>query len=388
MTRPPVGGGGRRRRSTARARERDETARPGRDVHRAGGCPAALHATPSSAFSESRAGPWGPRGPAGPGVTRSSRGRADRACGAGLARWTGRPCRPCRTGGDLLGLARRLGRSRPPDPRGPAGPTWPFLLQVTTRSPTLHFDASLTTRRYFFWQAVMVSWFRDVAEPVARAAAPPARPSATNPTAIVRTCTHPPFVGVAPVVVAEAFPTPDVPDTTRAREKRMALRACGNLVTDSLPGMAREAGDEREFVTLCRRSRSAPSSHSSTPISARAHAPLSRNAAMRPARPRPAVPAPPLPAGAPVASAETRPYPIWARLTAALWLLVLGMLIGGTAIPHAQDRPRVVPPGEDVTICPRPAERSTPDQLPPGPAARPVAVRAAVPGYNPACPGL
>ncbi len=85
-----------------------------------------------------------------------------------------------------------------------------------------------------------------------------------------------------------------------------------------------------------------------------------------PARPRPAATAPPLPAGAPVASAETRPYPIWARLTAALWLLVLGMLIGGTAIPHAQDRPRVVPPGEDVTICPRPTERSTPDQLPPG----------------------
>ena len=51
-------------------------------------------------------------------------------------------------------------------------------------------------------------------------------------------------------------------------------------------------------------------------------------------------------------------------MTAALWLLVVGMLIGGTAIPHAQDRPRVVPSGEDVTICPPPAV--TPDQPPPG----------------------
>jgi hypothetical protein len=46
-------------------------------------------------------------------------------------------------------------------------------------------------------------------------------------------------------------------------------------------------------------------------------------------------------------------YPRWARVTAALWLVVIGILIGGAAIPHAQDRPRVVPPDEDVpaTIC-------------------------------------
>jgi len=31
------------------------------------------------------------------------------------------------------------------------------LLQVSTRSPDLHLDASLTTRRNFFWQAVIVS---------------------------------------------------------------------------------------------------------------------------------------------------------------------------------------------------------------------------------------
>jgi hypothetical protein len=58
-------------------------------------------------------------------------------------------------------------------------------------------------------------------------------------------------------------------------------------------------------------------------------------------------------------TARARPYPLWARMTAALWVLVLGILVGGTAIPHAQDRPRVVPPEEDVTICERPAQPST-----------------------------
>ena len=55
-------------------------------------------------------------------------------------------------------------------------------------------------------------------------------------------------------------------------------------------------------------------------------------------------------------------YPMWARITASLWLLVLGILIGGAAIPHAQDNPRIVPPGEDVpaTICKRPVPTSTP----------------------------
>ena len=94
---------------------------------------------------------------------------------------------------------------------------------------------------------------------------------------------------------------------------------------------------------------------------ARAALPAQAHAAMRP---RPAIAA--VPPAAPIAGRETRPYPIWARLTAALWLLVLGMLIGGTAIPHAQDRPRIVPLDEDVTICPRPAEPSTPDQPLPG----------------------
>ena len=59
-------------------------------------------------------------------------------------------------------------------------------------------------------------------------------------------------------------------------------------------------------------------------------------------------------------AAPTRAYPLWARMTAALWVLVLGILVGGTAIPHAQDRPRVVPPEEDVTICERPTTPSRP----------------------------
>jgi len=67
----------------------------------------------------------------------------------------------------------------------------------------------------------------------------------------------------------------------------------------------------------------------------------------------------PQPAAAATAPAHRprHPYPFWARVTAALWLLVLGILIGGAAIPHAQDKPRVVPPSDDVTIC-TPAPRS------------------------------
>ena len=98
-------------------------------------------------------------------------------------------------------------------------------------------------------------------------------------------------------------------------------------------------------------------------LGARARAALPTHA-HAPTRPRPAIAA--VQPTAPMASRETRPYPVWARLTAALWLLVLGMLIGGTAIPHAQDRPRIVPLDEDVTICPRPAEPSTPDLPLPG----------------------
>ena len=73
----------------------------------------------------------------------------------------------------------------------------------------------------------------------------------------------------------------------------------------------------------------------------------------------------PVPAGA-EPTAEHRHYPAWARVTAALWLLVLGILVGGAAIPHAQDTPRVIPKDDDavVTVC-RPATTTTPVPRPP-----------------------
>jgi hypothetical protein len=81
-------------------------------------------------------------------------------------------------------------------------------------------------------------------------------------------------------------------------------------------------------------------------------------------RPAPAQPVPP--------RREHRPYPFWARVTAALWLLVLGILIGGAAIPHAQDTPRVVPQGEDARFCRAPTQTPTPaPTAPPTPRGRP-----------------
>jgi hypothetical protein len=72
--------------------------------------------------------------------------------------------------------------------------------------------------------------------------------------------------------------------------------------------------------------------------------------------PRAALPVPPEPVAR---RREHRPYPFWARVTAALWLLVLGILIGGAAIPHAQDTPRVVPQDEDARFCRAPVETPT-----------------------------
>jgi hypothetical protein len=87
-----------------------------------------------------------------------------------------------------------------------------------------------------------------------------------------------------------------------------------------------------------------------------------------PLRPRALAPTAPPQAAAP---AEERPrtsgYPSWAKITATLWILVIGILIGGTAVPHAQDRPRVVPPDEDATICERPQQPSTLPTPPLGP---------------------
>ena len=35
-------------------------------------------------------------------------------------------------------------------------------------------------------------------------------------------------------------------------------------------------------------------------------------------------------------------------------LLVLGILIGGAAIPHAQEKPRLIPSQQDPAFCPAP----------------------------------
>ena len=50
-------------------------------------------------------------------------------------------------------------------------------------------------------------------------------------------------------------------------------------------------------------------------------------------------------------AAPAHPYPVWARVTAALWLVVIGILIGGAAIPHAQDTPHLIPQGGEPSVC-------------------------------------
>ena len=44
---------------------------------------------------------------------------------------------------------------------------------------------------------------------------------------------------------------------------------------------------------------------------------------------------------------------MWARVTAAMWFVVIGILIGGAAIPHAQDTPRLIPKSDNASICKR-----------------------------------
>ncbi len=91
-------------------------------------------------------------------------------------------------------------------------------------------------------------------------------------------------------------------------------------------------------------------------LGARARAALSYPVAAPRRRlgPPPGVPSPAPPAR------DSRPYPLWARVTAALWLLVLGILIGGAAIPHAQDKPRLIPKQDEpaATVCKAPTPPS------------------------------
>lgn len=70
------------------------------------------------------------------------------------------------------------------------------------------------------------------------------------------------------------------------------------------------------------------------------------------------------PASSP-APLERHPYPVWARVTAAMWLVVLGILIGGAAIPHAQDTPHLIPQISEPTVCKKPAPKPPP--VVPGP---------------------
>jgi hypothetical protein len=100
-------------------------------------------------------------------------------------------------------------------------------------------------------------------------------------------------------------------------------------------------------------------------LGSRARAALPTHPWPAPARaPRPAQA--PIPVPVPERAEPRRRYPFWAQVTAALWLVVIGILIGGAAIPHAQDRPRLVPPGEDVpaAICERPQPTTPSTVLP------------------------
>jgi hypothetical protein len=90
-------------------------------------------------------------------------------------------------------------------------------------------------------------------------------------------------------------------------------------------------------------------------LGARARAALSApSTPVRAARPLPP------PAQRPAGTRDHRAYPFWARVTAALWLVVLGILIGGAAIPHAQEKPRVVPQSEDQRFCTAPPAQQSP----------------------------
>jgi len=68
----------------------------------------------------------------------------------------------------------------------------------------------------------------------------------------------------------------------------------------------------------------------------------------------PEEPSPP-PSSPPPAVSEGEPPKrrYFARLTVTLWILAAGVLIGGVAIPHAQDDPRIVPKSDDApnAIC-------------------------------------
>jgi hypothetical protein len=103
-------------------------------------------------------------------------------------------------------------------------------------------------------------------------------------------------------------------------------------------------------------------------LAARARAALPDRVA-GPSRPQRIVAPPGAPAEvtAPRRAEESHQYPLWARVTAALWLVVIGILIGGAAIPHAQDMPRVLPPSEDAPAICKPEKPDVAPNINPGP---------------------
>jgi hypothetical protein len=244
------------------------------------------------------------------------------------------------------------------------------MFQLTARSLRRHFDASLTNRTWFplgLWHAVIVPEARSAGPPEATVTPAPSTPTANRPSAIVRGCTHPPFVGFAVRRIVDALARPvvrsgrcyrkpawlsrAVESSARTRDPPRGLRALGKnvramrneLVT---PELALVDPELRARAQAALPDYSAPSSH----------------------RQRSAHPAEPGPSPAETRARRATGYPFWARVTAMLWVLVIGILIGGTAVPHAQDGPRVVPPEEDATICERP-QQTSPRLKPPAPGA-------------------
>jgi hypothetical protein len=146
----------------------------------------------------------------------------------------------------------------------------------------------------------------------------------------------------------------------------MAAGTCGNVGTHSSRVGAREARRQPESVLVLE-----PLSPElvlvDPDLAARARAALP-TPALEPS-PAPRRPAP-SPAAEPSPRRQAAPgptYPLWARATAALWLVVIGILIGGAAIPHAQDKPRLIPKNEDASICkPETTPVVPPDVLRPG----------------------
>lgn len=176
-------------------------------------------------------------------------------------------------------------------------------------------------------------------------------------------CVHAilPSFAVAEVVVAFVRRN-QMSGSDTGPESRMVERRCGDFDALSSRGNARLSQNP---VHMSLEPLSPELALVDSDLAARARAALPD----APYRPPGRRPTPSAPAEARAHHDEHRPgYPFWARVTAALWLLVLGILIGGAAIPHAQDQPRVIAPDEDApaVICEIPETRPA---LPSGPRA-------------------